>query len=155
MDIYKYLTDPLFITIGILIIVNLVLIILVVAMNAKLKKFLINIDSKNISDSLSSLKKNSDDIQTFRKELEKYLTSVESRLKKSVQTVKTLRFNPFKGTGGGSNQSFATSFLNEDGDGVIISSLYSRDRVSVFAKPITDKKSEYELTEEEREVLKG
>ena len=43
--------------------------------------------------------------------------------------------------------------LNEDGDGVVLSSLYARDRMSVFAKPIKNNKSEYELSNEEKEVL--
>ncbi|NIT70429.1 DUF4446 family protein, partial [candidate division KSB1 bacterium] len=58
--------------------------------------------------------------------------------------VGTVRFNPFKGTGGG--QSFAAAFLSEHGNGVVISTLYSRERVSVFAKPIQSFASEYELT---------
>ena len=44
--------------------------------------------------------------------------------------------------------------LNEEGDGVVFSSLYSRERMSVFAKPIKNNKSEYELTSEEKEALK-
>ena len=44
--------------------------------------------------------------------------------------------------------------LNEDGDGVVFSSLYSRERTSIYAKPIKNGKSEYELTKEEQEALK-
>ena len=43
--------------------------------------------------------------------------------------------------------------LNEDGDGVVLSSLYSRERMSIFAKPILNRKSVYELTSEEKEAL--
>jgi len=153
-SIQNILSDQTTIAIAILIVVNIILTILVIMMHIKLKRFLVGIDSDSISDSLSFASTNIKDLQKFRAELESYLTTVENRLKKSIQSIKTIRFNPFKGTGGGSNQSFATSFLNEEGDGVIISSLYSRDRVSVFAKPITDKKSEFELSEEEREVIK-
>jgi hypothetical protein len=78
---------------------------------------------------------------------------VEKRLKKSVQAVHTVRFNPFKGTGEGGNQSFATAFLTEDGDGVIISSLYSREHVSVFGKPVKKLVSEHTLSDEEKEAL--
>jgi len=123
-------------------------------MYVKLRRFLVGIDSKNIGDSLNFVSGNLKDLQNFRKELEEYLTTVEKRLKKSVQSVNTVRFNPFKGIGGGGNQSFSTAFLNEEGDGVVISSLYSRDHVSVFSKPIKKMKSEYELTEEEKEAVK-
>ena len=67
--------------------------------------------------------------------------------------VETVRFNPFKGDGSGGNQSFSTAFVNEEGDGVVISSLYSRERVSVFAKPVKKMSSEYEMTAEEKESL--
>lgn len=53
----------------------------------------------------------------------------------------------------GSKQSFATALLNEHGDGVVISTLYSRERTSVFAKPIKKFDSEYELTPEETQAL--
>jgi len=36
---------------------------------------------------------------------------------------------------------------------VVFSSLYSRERMSVFAKPIKNNKSEYELSAEEKEAL--
>jgi hypothetical protein len=66
-----------------------------------------------------------------------------------------LRFNPFKGTGDGGNQSFSTAFVSEKGDGAIISSLYSRDRVSIFCKPLASFESSFELTDEEKEVLEA
>jgi hypothetical protein len=43
--------------------------------------------------------------------------------------------------------------LNEEGDGLVMSSLYSRERMSIFAKPIKAGKSTYELTAEEKEAL--
>ena len=141
------------ITVIVLAIVTVVLLILVIILYMKLRKFLVGIDSKHIGDSLTVVSGDLKDLQKFRKELEAYLTTVESRIKKSVQSVKTVRFNPFKGTGGGGNQSFATAFLNEEGDGVVISSLYSRDHVSVFSKPIKKLKSEYELSDEERQAV--
>ena len=67
----------------------------------------------------------------------------------------TVRFNPFKGTGAGGNQSFATALLNENGDGVVLSSLYSRERVSVYAKPVQKFSSEYELSGEEKQAIKS
>jgi len=67
--------------------------------------------------------------------------------------VETIRFNPFKGNGSGGNQSFSTAFVNEEGDGVVISSLYSREHISVFAKPIKKMSSEYEMTKEEKDSL--
>ena len=147
------ISNPTWIAIIILSAISIVLLVLVIVMYLKLKKFLVGIDSKHIGDSLSSVSADLSDLQTFKSELESYLSTVEKRLKKSVQSVHTVRFNPFKGNGGGGNQSFATAFLTEDGDGVVVSSLYSREHVSVFSKPVKGHASEYELSDEEREAL--
>lgn len=131
----------------------LILLILVIYLYAKIKRILIGKNAKDLEDSFVSLDKDLKTLQTFRKELESYLRSVETRLRKSIQGVETVRFNPFKGDGSGGNQSFATSFVNENGDGVVISSLYSRERVSIFSKPVKNNKSEFELTAEEKTSL--
>lgn len=79
------------------------------------------------------------------------IDSINERLAKAIQRVEINRFNPFRDQGG--NQSFATCLMDENGDGLVISSLYSRDKVSVYAKPLREGKSEYELSQEEREVV--
>jgi hypothetical protein len=148
-------SNPLLSGFIILSIATLILLCLVIWMYLKMRRFLIGVDAHNISDTLSHVSRNLSDLQAFRSEIEKYLGDVEKRLRKSVRSVHTVRFNPFKGTGGGGNQSFATTLINEEGDGVIISSLYSRDHVSVFSKPVKEHDSEYELSEEERESLEN
>jgi hypothetical protein len=74
-----------------------------------------------------------------------------ARQRKAIRNIETVRFNPFADQG--SNQSFATALLNDEKNGVVISTLFARDRMSVFAKPIKEGKSEYELTVEEKSVL--
>ncbi len=75
------------------------------------------------------------------------------KMRKRIRNVSTLRFKPFEDAG--STQSFAIAIVNDDGDGVVLSSLYTRERMSVFAKPVTGNKSEYELTNEEKSVLES
>ncbi len=69
-----------------------------------------------------------------------------------IQGVGVVRFNPFKEMGG--SQSFAVALTDKKNNGVVISSLYGRDRVNVFAKPITNGGSEYTLTKEEEQAIK-
>ncbi|MDQ5889947.1 MAG: hypothetical protein QG609_440 [Patescibacteria group bacterium] len=76
---------------------------------------------------------------------------IYKRLRKTLQKTHTVRFNPFRDHGG--NQSFATSIMDEDGNGVVFSSLYSRDKVSVYAKPLSKHSSIYELSHEEKESI--
>ena len=109
--------------------------------------------NQSLDKAISEIRKDLSAIMEYRDESEKYLETVERRIRKSVTGVETIRFNPFKGNGSGGNQSFSTAFVNEEGNGVVISSLYSREHVSVFAKPIKKLSSEYEMTAEEKESL--
>ncbi len=151
--ITELISNPLLAGFVVLLITTLILIGVVIRMHLKMRKFLIGIDADNIRDSLDFVATGLKELQGSRSEVEEYLKSVEKRLRKSVQSVHTVRFNPFKGTGAGGNQSFATAFLNEEGNGVIVSSLYSRDHVSVFSKPLANYISEHELSDEEKEAL--
>ena len=64
----------------------------------------------------------------------------------------TIRFNPFKDVGG--DQSFTIAMLDGKNNGIIITSLYTREGTRVYSKSISGGKSEkYPLTEEEKEVL--
>ena len=118
----------------------------------RLKKFFIGKKAKNLEDTIFALKEDIDKLKEAKENNEKEIAVLHSKQRKSIRGLETLRFNPFADQG--SNQSFAISMLNGDGDGVVLSSLYSRERMSVFAKPIKAGKSEYELTKEEKEVLK-
>ena len=149
----NFTMDPITISFGILILAVLVLLGTVIYLHVKLKRFLIDKHAHTMSDSIGMMDISIKDLQAFRKELEEYLTTVEKRVRKSVQAVHTVRFNPFKGTGSGGNQSFATAFLNEDGDGVVVSSLYAREHVSIFSKPIKKGSSEFELSDEEKTAV--
>lgn len=154
MDILSFIeTNALILGLILLGITNIILLTLIIRMNAKLRRFLIGIDAEHIGNSLDSVTSDLGELKVFRDELEKYLTVVEKRLRKSLRSVHTVRFNPWHGAGEGGNQSFATAFMNEDGDGVVISSLYSRDHVSVFGKPLKDKSSVHELSAEEKQAL--
>jgi len=144
--------DPIYITYP-LIVFLIILIGWIVRLEIKMSRLLRGKDGKSLEDSIISGHKNLDRLNEFQKEVIEHFINVEKRLKRSVQSVETVRFNPFKGTGDGGNQSFSTSFLNENGDGVVVSSLYSRDRVSVFSKPLQKFESTYEMTEEEKEVI--
>ena len=83
--------------------------------------------------------------------ISKHALTLDERVSHAIRNAQTLRYKAFDANG--SNQSFSIALLNEKGNGVIISSLHSRDRMSTFAKPITDYSSSYELTEEEVAVI--
>ena len=146
--------DPLIISYA-LILCIVILVGWIIRLEIKLHRLLLGKNSRSLEDSIVEGHKNLERLNEFQKEAITHFVNVEKRLNRSIQAVETIRFNPFKGTGEGGNQSFATSFISENGNGVVISSLYSRDRVSVFSKPLEKFGSTFELTEEEKEVIKN
>ena len=127
-------------------------IVWVVITEKRLKRFFLGKKAKDLEDTIVLLENEITKLKKAKDNIEKDITAINNKLKKSIRGLETIRFNPFPDQG--SNQSFAIGLLNEEGDGVVMSSLYSRDRMSIFAKPIKNNKSEYELTVEEKEALK-
>lgn len=104
-------------------------------------------EPKNLEDALLQLK-------ILKKDFKKISEDIKS-LKQgglfSIQKVGVIRFNPFKEIGG--NQSFSVALLDGHNDGIVITSLYSRDGNRVFAKPIKKGKSKYLLSKEEKKAI--
>ncbi|HEU0085436.1 MAG TPA: DUF4446 family protein [Candidatus Paceibacterota bacterium] len=117
----------------------------------RLKKFFLGKKAKDLEETILSMQDQIAKLETAKAKFEKEIAIIEAKLKKSIRGLETIRFNPFPDQG--SNQSFAIGLLNEEGDGVVLSSLYSRERMSVFAKPIKKGDSTYELTAEEKDAL--
>lgn len=130
----------------------IVILIWNIRLEIRIKRLMSGKNGKSLEGSFKSMHKDILDIQNFRDDMEKYLTLVEKRLKRSVQGVSNLNFNAFSGAESGA-KSFATAFINENGDGIIISSLNARDRLSIFTKNVTSWKSNLELSEEEQSAL--
>jgi hypothetical protein len=118
----------------------------------RLKRFFLGKKAKDLEDTITALEDQIEKLAIARKNIEAEIGTINSKLRKSIRGLETIRFNPFPDQG--SNQSFAIGMLNEEKDGVVISSLYSRERMSVFAKPIKGGRSDHELSAEEKEVLK-
>jgi hypothetical protein len=83
--------------------------------------------------------------------LDRRTTALEAQGRKAVQRVGLVRFNPFEDTG--SNQSFALAMLDEDGDGVIVSSLHTRQATRVYVRPVDGGSAGRALSDEEAEAL--
>lgn len=79
------------------------------------------------------------------------LSQVEIKLRAGVDRAELLRFKAFENVG--SDLSFALALLNQEGSGVVLSSIHNRDESRVYAKPIKKGMSTYLLTGEEKEVI--
>ena len=143
------LESAFFILLGV---ITLLEVIWIITTEKRLKRFFLGKKAKDLEETITILENDINQLKKAKENTEKELIQINSKLKKSIRGVETIRFNPFPDQG--SNQSFAIGMLNEDNDGLVLSSLYSRERMSIFAKPIKAGKSEYELSAEEKEALK-
>jgi len=90
----------------------------------------------------------------LEKEVEKISEGLENLKKEgkfSIQKMGIVRYNPFSGVGG--DQSFSVALLDGNNDGVVVTSLYSRDGNRVYGKPIKNGSSEYSLSDEEKKSI--
>lgn len=88
------------------------------------------------------------------KEVEKISQSLEDLKKQgnfSIQKVGIVRYNPFSNVGG--DQSFSVALLDGDNNGVVITSLFSRDGNRVYGKALKSGASEYSLSKEEKQAI--
>ncbi len=140
-------------TILIYIISAIVIIILLWIMSIELrfKKFFAGTKARNLEEMIILVGEKINKVEETQNKIDKHLVIIDNRLNKSIRKIETIRFNPF--VDGGGNQSFAIALMNDESNGVVISSLYARDRMSIFAKPIINGKSEFELSAEEKDVL--
>ena len=123
----------------------------IITTERRLKRFFLGKKAKDLEDTILGLEANIKKLESAVGKMQAEITALNAKAKKSIRGLETIRFNPFPDQGG--NQSFAIGMLNEDGDGLVLSSMYGRERMSVFAKPVKAGKSAYELTVEEKEAL--
>ncbi len=141
---------PVYISFGALVI-SLVCLALQFVVQHRLKKFWAGKKGHDLEEMLEQIIAYVERLDNRSDVMHSHITDIDARVKHAVMDARAIRFNAFSDTGG--NQSFAIALLDENGTGIIISSLYSREKTSVFAKPITAYTSTYDLTEEEKEVL--
>lgn len=131
----------------------IILIAWIIRLEIRLKRLLAGKDGKSLEESILTIKNGVEELRLARKNSDVQYADLRGRLRRSIQRVETIRFNPFRGTGAGGNQSFVTALADEDGNGVIVSGIYARENVSVYAKPVKAFVSEFTLSDEEKEVL--
>ncbi len=137
---------------GFALLAALIALFFLISLHQRLSRLMLG-KTGSLEESVGMLSNDITHLKTFRSELERYLKLVEKRLQGSISGLGVIRFNPFSGDGSGGNQSFAVAFLDEKHDGVVFSSLYARDRMAVYGKPVAHGKSTFELSKEEQEAI--
>ncbi len=103
---------------------------------------------------LIKISKNKDFLNNTE-EIKKIWTETKKNNEKSksnIQRVGLTKFNPFNESGG--DHSFSLALLDGEKNGIIITSLHTRERTRMYVKEIFGGKSKSELSSEELESLR-
>ncbi len=118
------------------------------------KRLTSGIDKKDFAQVLISLKK---DIQSIEGDLDDFrdtLRDTNKALKTYIQKIGFIRYNPFGNTGG--DQSFCLCLLDQQDNGILLTSLHARDQTRIYTKEIKNghPKDKNPLSKEESECIK-
>ncbi len=147
-----------FIILGLVIFSLLLFILCIVAICkiSKLKKrinqFMGDKKSSDFEDMLKSFIEQSNAIDERHSRIINDIRAVQRDLRFCIQKIGIIRYNPFDDVGG--DLCYAVAILNQNNDGFVLNSVYSRDGCYTYAKPIENGKCpKYKLSAEEEEAV--
>ncbi|MGY0373830.1 DUF4446 family protein [Clostridium sp. JNZ J1-5] len=146
-----------YIIIGLSVLVIILLIMVIVALKsinrleARYRKLTRGMNNKNLEEIIVGYLNNIDEFKDEAEEIKEYQNNLEEKIKKCVQKVSILRYKAFDDIG--SDLSFSIALLDDKNDGIILTGIYGRNDSTVYAKPIDNGISRYDLSDEEIEVL--
>ncbi|WP_054951112.1 DUF4446 family protein [Numidum massiliense] len=89
--------------------------------------------------------------ETTVAELSGLFEILDERLKQQKGRVSIVRYNAL--TEQGTNLSFSIAIVDEEKNGIVLSSIYGSEQSYIYAKPLENGASEYQLTQEEKKVI--
>jgi len=89
--------------------------------------------------------------QSFSKRTDERLAELESVARLDVHRVGFVRYNSFSDVG--SDLSFTLALVNSEGDGVLITSIYSREETRTYGKAVRKFATQQGASKEELEAL--
>lgn len=141
----------LFISIGILLIWNIILTIFIYRVNSKNALFFDD-SSKNLRELVTRAITDNKSVGQRVTKVESGIEEIAKIIQGSYQKFAMIRYNPFRETGG--DQSFSMALLDLKNNGVVITSIHGREIDRIYAKEILNGKSKHNLSAEEIEAIK-
>ncbi|HHV96346.1 MAG TPA: DUF4446 family protein [Clostridiaceae bacterium] len=120
-------------------------------LKSKYEKFMRLEKDVDLEKLLESCILKTDEIINKNKEIEAHLNRLDRNVLNCIQKVSISRFNAFDDVG--SDLSYSLALLDGNDNGVVITSLYTRDSSTTFGKPIVGGKSKYPLSAEEIKTI--
>ncbi|MGE4271842.1 MAG: DUF4446 family protein [Desulfitobacterium sp.] len=133
----------------------LIELIWILMLNSKMRKFQkaylalqTFVEGSSLDQELRAYREEVKDNKADIKQIQERVDRTEKKLRVSIDRAELVRFSAFENMG--SDLSFSLALLNQEANGVVISSINNRDESRVYAKPIVQGESTYHLSEEEK-----
>ena len=135
--------------------INLILFISIIISNARInrinknnKEFMKKLGTgKDITEDLNNYMDRIIDLEAGISETHTYCRQLDNKIKECIQKIGIVRYNAYSDAG--NDLSFAVAMLDDKNNGIVFNGIYSREMSNIYAKPIVDGKSKYNLTDYE------
>ena len=145
-------TDSFILVYNILTFIIIGLIVYVHCLNKNYVNFMKKMGNGNNLDEM--LKKYLDEVNNIKQdnsEIKAYYTKLDYDISTSIQKIGLVRYNAFQNVG--SDLSFAVALLDRDNNGFVLNGIYGSESSNIYAKPIKNGESTYQLSEEEKQAI--
>lgn len=136
----------------VLVVITVINIFMLIKTNKKYIKFMKQLgNGNNLDEMLKDYLRDVKEIKRDNSEIKAYYTKLDSDIASCIQKVGLVRYNAFRDVG--SDLSFAIALLDGNDTGVVLNGLYGSDSSNIYAKPVKNGVSTYQLSEEEKYAL--
>lgn len=118
----------------------------------KFRKLSRGIENKNMEEIINGYLDKVDAVAKEGNEIKSMYDSMDQKLRGCLQKVSVVRYSAFEDVG--SDLSFSVAALDERDNGFVLTGLFGRNESTTYAKPIDRGISRYDLSAEEKQVLK-
>lgn len=133
--------------------INLFLILWLYRLRRHYNSLTAGVDKRNLLQSLEGIQKTLSEHEHTSLALKHSIHQLQEDARLHLQNLMLKRFNPFGDTGG--DQSFILALLDGNSDGVMITSLHSRENTRFYVKSIKGGAGiEHPLSTEEQKLIK-
>jgi hypothetical protein len=140
-------------------VVCVVSIILLITVLCKLKKLRRRIDSltrgkdaETMEDSILNFFERIECLEDAERKMHKDIRDIKENLKITYQKTGLVKYDAFREMSGA--LSYSLALLDKENNGVLITSMYSREGCYTYAKDVVNGESKINLSDEEAEALK-
>ncbi|ULO07571.1 DUF4446 family protein [Paenibacillus sp. 19GGS1-52] len=157
-DMNQFISDQLLWFVVAFVVILLVLAIIVIVQGAKLRTMRRRYEAmmsgsgvEDLESLLIDLKNQGEMLEDGQREHKAILEATTLKISGMKSNVAMKRYNAFGERG--NDLSFSLAILDDDSNGVVLTSLHNRENSYIYSKPMQKGESQYPLSPEEKEVV--